>query len=621
MCGIVGFCGFGSELDLQAMGNAINHRGPDGNGVYVDKINNVYLGHRRLSILDIQGGSQPMWNEDGQIGVVFNGEIYNHLDLRKELIAKGHIFKSDHSDTEVLVHGYEEWGHDLPIKINGMFAFAIYDRANSRVFMARDRFGKKPLYYSSNSDVFAFASELTALNKHPNVAKVIDSKSINRYFAYGFIPAPYTLYKDTLKIPGGHWLSFDISTHRLTLKQYWKFSIESPDEIPNNAEEKWSEELRALLSQGVRRRLISDVPLGIFLSGGIDSSAILAFSTAHAQSYKPKTFSIGFNEDSFDESEYAKIVADLFNSEHKHKTLNLETAGELIPQILSKLDEPMGDSSLLPTYLLCKFAREHVTVALGGDGGDELFAGYDTFKALAISKFYQHFIPNPLHKQIRKLADCLLPVSNRNMSLDFKIRRGLRGVSYSEAIWNPVWLGALEPCDLVDLFNQPLSQEELYEEAIQAWNSSNADNIIDKTLEFYTRFYLQDDILTKVDRASMMVSLEVRAPFLDNDVVEFARKIPHQYKYRNGTTKYLLKKALEPILPKNIIYRKKKGFGIPLARWLKTWHEPENCLVSPKPNLAWVSKLWHEHQEGKADHRLFLWCWIVLQYNLNNSVN
>jgi asparagine synthase (glutamine-hydrolysing) len=615
MCGIAGFVGPGSERDLRAMSDALIHRGPDGSGECIDRANGVFLAHRRLAILDIGGGEQPMWNEDGQIGVVFNGEIYNHLDLRRELAARGHVFKSDHSDTEVLVHGYEEWGEDLPLRLNGMFAFAIYDRTARRLFLARDRFGKKPLYYTVASGFIAFASELTALLRHPRVARSLDEVSLRKYFAYGFIPAPNSLYRDVAKLPGGNRLSYDIASGAVRKSPYWQFRIEPADRIPPDPEQSWGEELRALLSQAVKRRLVSDVPLGIFLSGGIDSSAVLAFATKHVPPALIKSFSIGFHEQSFDESAYAQRVASLFGTDHSHGVLDLEQASELIPDLLSRLDEPMGDSSLLPTYLLCEFARKRVTVALGGDGGDELFAGYDPFKALRIAQMYRKVVPGWLHRGLRSLAE-LLPVSERNMGLDFKVKRGLRGVSYPESIWNPVWLGPLEPSELQDLFRKPVRFEEVYDDAIGVWAGSAAENLIDRTLEFYTRFYLQDDILTKVDRASMMVSLEVRAPFLDNDVVEFARRIPHQYKFRGGQTKYLLKRALQGVLPHDIIYRKKKGFGIPLARWLRNWKEPEVALRSPATDTAWVSRRWNDHRNGTTDDRLFLWCWTVLQYHL-----
>jgi asparagine synthase (glutamine-hydrolysing) len=390
--------------------------------------------------------------------------------------------------------------------------------------------------------------------------------------------------------------------------------------VPTNPEQVWCEELRHLLSQAVKRRLTSDVPLGIFLSGGIDSSAVLLFASQHIPPEKNKTFSIGFHEQSYDESMYARRVADLIGSDHYERILDIECAKKLIPDVLARLDEPLGDSSILPTYLLCRFARERVTVALGGDGGDELFAGYDTFKALNIAKWYNKFVPRRLHRGFRSLSE-MLPKSDKNMSLDLKIRRSLRGISYPESVWNPVWLGALEPGEIEELFNEPTSYEELYEEAIHAWTRSTSDNLIDKTLEFYTRFYLQDDILTKADRASMMVSLEVRAPFLDNDVVEFARRIPHHFKYRYGETKYLLKRSLEDFLPRDILYRRKKGFGIPLANWMRKWEQPRFFPDVPCPNPSWISEKWSEHKDGRGDHRQFLWCWISLQHHFSGRVS
>ena len=601
------------------MSNALVHRGPDGAGKYIDPQDPVFLAHRRLAILDIAGGEQPMWNEDRSVVVVFNGEIYNHLELRKELASCGHIFASDHSDTEVLVHGYEQWGDALPERLNGMFAFAIYDLPKRTLFLARDRFGKKPLYYTERQGLFAFASELTALLSHPRTERRLDERSLQKYFAYGFIPAPNCLYRNTAKLPGGYWMTIDVATGKMRRQQYWQFRIEPRSDLPGHPEPTLEEELRALMSQAVKRRLISDVPLGVFLSGGIDSSAIVAFAAQHLPPNRINTFAVGFHEVSFDESGYANRVAKLFGSNHHHEVLDLDKAFELIPQVLAGLDEPMGDSSIVPTYLLSRFARQHVTVALGGDGGDELFAGYDPFKALRPAQHYRNLVPGGLHRTVRTLAD-LLPPSERNMSLEFRIKRALRGVTLPQSVWNPMWMAPLEPRELEQLFQQPIRYEDVFEEAIAAWNSTSANNLIDKTLEYYSRFYLQDDILTKVDRASMMVSLEVRAPFLDNDVVEFARRLPHRFKYRNGHTKYLLKKALAPLLPGDILYRRKKGFGVPLNRWLKRWKDAAQMLPDTGLDQAFVERQWQEHKSGYRDHRLFLWCWIVLQSHRSQAM-
>ena len=619
MCGIAGFAGQGTPDDLTKMARALIHRGPDDEGFHIDRELGVFLAHRRLSIIDIKGGHQPMWSESGAIGVVFNGEIYNHLELRRELVSLGHVFRTDHSDTEVLVHGYEQWGDDLPLRLNGMFAFAIQDKPRRRMFLARDRFGEKPLFYVSARGLFAFASEVDALLQHSGVDRSLDRRALKKYFAYGLIPAPLSIYRAVRKLPAGFALVYDLDTQRATPKEYWRFRIEPPTEIPVQAEDAWAEELRHLLGLAVKRRLVSDVPLGIFLSGGIDSSAILAFANEERPAGSTKTFSIGFTEPSYDESAYARRAAVHFGSDHHEQMLSMESARNLIPDVLRRLDEPMVDSSILPTYLLCRFARERVTVALGGDGGDELFAGYDPFSVLKPAGWYGRVVPRGVHRLLRTLAS-RLPLSNANMSLDFKLRRGLRGVGFEPRLWNPIWLGALEPAEIEELFREPVDIEDLYEEAIGAWESASSTHVVDRTLEFFTRIYLPDDILTKVDRASMMSSMEVRAPFLDNDLVEFVRKLPHWTKYRNGQRKVLLKKALRGLVPDDIIDRKKKGFGIPLVRWLREWGPPPRSRFEESIDPEWVRARWREHVSGQADHRHFLWSWLALGYHLDTVV-
>ncbi len=607
MCGITGFSGQGTDSDLEKMAGALKHRGPDAGGYFVDEKKKIFLGHRRLSIIDINDGVQPMAAPDKKIVIVFNGEIYNHIELRKILEKKGHVFKSDHSDTEVLLHGYREWGFSLPEKLDGMWAFAIYDKEKQILYLSRDRFGKKPLFYSLQNNTFAFASELSSLILHPDIENSISGKSLKKYFAYGYIPAPRSIFKKIFKLNSGHNLIYSISSNTIDIKRYWEFLIEPFENIPDNPEKIWGEELRDLISKAVKKRLISDVPLGIFLSGGIDSSCVAAYAASNMHQGELKTFSISFKEKSFDESEYALKAAKFIKSNHHNELLSLENSQSLLPDIIAKLDEPMGDSSLLPTYLLSRTTRKYVTVALGGDGADELFAGYDPFRALKLAELYLKIIPQPVHKGIRMLCN-LLPVSHKNMSFDFKLKRTLRGLSFSKKLWNPVWLGTLSPDDIADLFNEPLDIENIYSEAIEHWDNCKTDNMIDQTLQFYTRFYLQDDILVKVDRASMMNSLEVRAPFLDKDLVDFVRKIPANYKYRHGQTKYILKKALEPVLPKEILYRSKKGFGIPVGKWLKT----PFFDLAPKtlPELLdsdFIDKANHDHLSNKADNRAFLW--------------
>jgi asparagine synthase (glutamine-hydrolysing) len=616
MCGLAGFVGGGTVADLRAMGAAIVHRGPDGEGIEVDPATGVHLLHRRLAIIDLVGGVQPMWDRERSVGVIFNGEIYNHRELRAGLTARGHVFRTDHSDTEVLVHGYKEWGEELPSKLNGMFAFAIHDRARGRLFLARDRLGKKPLYYCCTPGLFAFASELTALVRHPGVATRVDRTSLKKLFAYGFIPTPRSLYEGIHRLPGGHHMTFELARPgAVQVRKYWEFTIEPPGGIPKNPEAMWGEELRHLLGQAVHRRLMSDVPLGVFLSGGIDSSAVLAFATDLMPKGQVETFSIGFREPSFDESAHARAVAAHFGSIHHEEILSIERARSLVPEVLGRLDEPFGDASIVPTYQLCEFARRRITVALGGDGGDELFAGYDPFKALGVARWYNALVPAWMKGGVRRLAD-LLPVSDANMGLDFRIKRGLRGASLAPRFWNPAWLGPLDPAELAGLFGEPVAVEEIYAEAIQVWESSRATHIVDKTLEFYTRLYLPDDILVKADRASMMVSLEVRSPFLDQDVVEFARYIPHEYKFRHGQTKYLLKAALRGVVPDAVLDRPKKGFGIPLTRWLRSWNDGgfgrAAALVG---NPAWTAAILREHKAGKRDNRLALWCLLALEHH------
>ncbi len=615
MCGLAGFAGHGSERTLQRMTDALVHRGPDGAGVFADPARQVFLGHRRLSIIDIEGGQQPMWNADQTIGVIYNGEIYNHRALRTELEALGHRFRSSHSDTEVLVHGYAEWGDGLPERLNGMFAFVVYDVRAGQLFLARDRFGEKPLYYSQQSGVFAFASEMAALLEHEAVSRELDQTSLQKLFAWGYLPAPNALYQGCRKLPGGHFARFDLAGGELTVTPYWRFEL-MPDEALGDAQEAGlAEELRHLIYQAVERRLIADVPLGLFLSGGLDSSSVLAGAAAAMGDDRPETFCIGFEDPSYDESGHARAMARHFGSDHREQVLDFQRAQAEIPHVLKRMREPIGDASILPTYLLSRFTREHVTVALSGDGGDELLAGYDPFKALASARVYQALVPGALHQGIRKLAD-LMPRSQANMSLDFKVRRTLRGLSYAEGAWNPAWMSPLEPEEIREVFEAPLTTDELYAEALELWERRPEASLVDRSLEFFTRFYLPDDILTKVDRASMMVSLETRAVFLDNDLVDFCQRLPHRFKFRNGEGKYLLKKAMAGVLPEAILQRPKKGFGIPLMRWLRELPDLARPVALPGMRGTYVDNAWRAHRGGKADHRLFLWQWLAVQYGL-----
>jgi asparagine synthase (glutamine-hydrolysing) len=609
MCGIAGFVGAGSLDDIRAMTSAIAHRGPDGEGAYHDPEWPVFLGHRRLAIVDLAHGEQPMWDADGEVGVVFNGEIYNHAELRAELQQAGHRFQTDHSDTEVLVHGWKEWGRELPGRLNGMFAFAIWDRRTKRMFLARDRFGEKPLYWGLSGGTFLFASELAALRGHAGFEPQIDPLALAKYFAYGFIPAPNALYKGCAKLPAGHWLELDVTSGERRTGAYWRFSVEPVPSPPG--EDEAAEELQGLIRTATRIRLMSDVPLGVFLSGGVDSSAIAHFA---AQEQPISTFSIGFAEKSFDESPHARRMAAHLGSDHHEQMLTTDEARALAGEVLSRLDEPMSDPSILPTYLLSRFTARHVKVALSGDGGDELFAGYDTFAAIGPAGHYNRLVPGPLHRMLAGAVE-LMPKSSRNMSLDFKLRRALAGAAARPSEWNPRWLGPLSPEAIGHVLNTNFTAEELYSEAIEAWDGASSPDPIDRTLEFYTRFYLQDDILTKVDRASMMNGLETRAVFLDPDIAEFVRKLPSDFKFRRGMRKRLLKRSLAGLVPDDILHRAKKGFGIPIKDWLRDMPPAGPAAAAPGANMQAVSAMSAAHMAGKADHRLFLWAWCVLQHH------
>ncbi len=611
MCGIAGLAGANDRNALERMTRALRHRGPDAEGFFQDEAGGVGLGHTRLSILDHSGGSQPMVTADGQLVVVFNGEIYNHREIRARLIEKGHRFRTDHSDTEVLLHGYRQWGRDLPEKLNGMWAFAIFDHAAGEFFLSRDRFGQKPLYYAFRNGRFAFASELTALVEHGGLAVSISPQGLRKYFGYGFIPAPHTFYDRVLKLPAGCNLRVDTSDLSHSVTCYWDY-LPEPVPVPGpTQEEEWCEQLRELLRQAVGRRLEADVPLGVFLSGGIDSGSVTACAAeALGSGGSLRTFSIGFDESSFDETPYFERVARRFGTLHQSSTVSQRVIRERWASMVAGMDEPMGDCSFLPTYILCEETRRQVTVALGGDGADELFAGYDPFRALRWADWYARLAPRPVHAGIRMAAG-LLPVSFRNFSLEFRIKKTLQGLGFPRRLWNPVWLSPLEPREIGELLGTPVDPEDLYSEAIACWEGCAADSLVDRTIQFFIKLYLQDDILTKVDRAGMLHSLEVRSPFLDIDLVNFVRRLPWQVKCRRGCTKYLLKKALEPMLPKDVIHRPKKGFGVPLAEWFRNWEFDLEGLPA-EIDRAEVRRRIAEHRAKRRNDRLFLWNTVLL---------
>ena len=615
MCGIAGFTGSGARGDLERMVHAIAHRGPDGSGAHIDEEHAVFLGHLRLSIIDIADGAQPMANEDGSTVVVFNGEIYNHAELRKELEAAGQTFKTNHSDTEVLVRGYDQWGEGFVERIEGMFALALYDRRRRRLLLIRDRFGEKPLFYAATKDGLAFASELSALRAHPLVASAaLDPAALRKFFAYSFLPGSVTPYRGVHRLQPGMLLRYDIGTAELVTRRYWRFAIEN-GQRPAGSHQDWADEVGSLLRQAVSSRLQSDVPLGVFLSGGVDSSAVATLASDLIAPARLSTFSIGFDEPSFDETQFAATAAQSIGSLHHLESCRIGDMLTRMPQIVARMrGDPLGDPSILPTFLLCEEASRHVKVALSGDGADELFGGYDPFKALALARAYRNMVPRPMHKALMLLA-ARLPPSEANMSFDFKLNRALRGVNHEPRLWNPIWLGGLAPDELSRVFDGRVDLEDVYSEAIELWDNSRSESDVDRTLEFYTNLYLPDDILVKTDRASMLNGLEVRTPFLHLGLVDYVRRLPHDVKYRKGVTKWILKETLRRVLPDSIISRKKKGFGVPVAKWLRaTSFQTLKKIdgIDDTQFARWCAA----HRQRRTDHRAALWCRLILEHSV-----
>jgi len=494
MCGITGYLGQGNEEILRGMTDSLKHRGPDDKGFYFNE--NIGLGHRRLSIIDLETGHQPITNEDKTIQLIFNGEIYNYQELRKKLINQGHKF-STQTDTEVMVHLYEEKGEDFLKELNGMFTLALWDEKKKKLILARDRMGQKPLYYSLINNTLVFGSELKALFHHPLIKKEIDFDSLNKYLIYEYVPTPQTIIKGVNKLEPGHFLVYQ--NNQLKKFPYWNIQF---NQLGNKKD--YLTKFEELLEDSVKRRLISDVPLGIFLSGGIDSSTIAYYAQKNSNQ-KIKTFSIGFEDKSFDESDYANQVAKFLKTEHYHQNFTSNDLLNSINQIAKINDEPFADASIIPTYLLSKFTRESVTVALSGDGGDELLAGYPTFQALKFAKAY-HRIPNLFRKVIRKAAN-LLPVSHDNFSFDFKVKKTLSGYEYPLEIQNQIWLGAFTPQENKNIFSSEISNQidfnQSFSETNQFIEQTKKESLENRIIYLYLKQYLSDDILTKADRASM----------------------------------------------------------------------------------------------------------------------
>jgi asparagine synthase (glutamine-hydrolysing) len=492
-----------------------------------------------------------------------------------------------------------------------MFAVGLVDQRQDLLVLARDRFGEKPLYFTQQAGVFAFASEIGALRWHPALRFEFDARAVQKFLACGFLAAPQTVFRDIHKIPAGGILSFRRDAARPTIRRYWEFLLEPRPDGARRDERAVLDEFQQHLHRAVQRRLMSDVPLGVFLSGGLDSSAVLQAAVRARNGSPVRTFTIGFAERSFDETAYAAEVAGRCQAEHHVQCLSMAGALELVDHVLGRMDEPIADPSILPTFLLSRFTREHVTVALSGDGGDELLAGYDPFRALPLARAFACVLPPATARLLGRMAE-YLPKSDRNMSFDLKVRRMLAGLTHPVAMWNPVWIGPVAPGVIARLFDDPLPPEELYAEPVALWNRSADLSVPERTLEFFTRFYLTENILLKVDRAAMMNSLESRAVFLDNDLVDFCRHLPYRFKYARGQTKVILRRSLHATLPRRITSRGKKGFGIPLSAWLRAM--PAERFRADLPGLRSnvVDELHREHQTRRADHRGALWCLLSL---------
>jgi asparagine synthase (glutamine-hydrolysing) len=623
MCGITGWANLdshtpplegGREL-LHAMCERMVHRGPDSDGFYLTT--GIALGMRRLAIIDLVTGEQPVFNEDRSVAVVLNGEIYNYRELRAELEKRGHTFQSA-SDTEVLPHLYEEYGDAMVQELNGMFAFALWDSRRRRLLIARDRFGEKPLYWGIFNKTLLFASEPKVLLAHPAVKPSLNLQALRQYLSFDYVPAPMSIYDGINKLPAAHKLVLEDG--RIDVERYWCLSYKTSEPIPSENEA--ADRLRELMADAVRMRLVSDVPLGVLLSGGIDSSTVAALAV-RASSEAVKTFSISFAEASFDESAYARGVAKFLGTDHHEERLSANLAANLVSEIGAWMDEPFSDPSLVPTYLLSRFTRKHVTVALGGDGGDELFAGYSMYAGLRWAEFYKR-VPRVVRAGVVEPIVRLLPVKTKNLSFDYKALRFVTGAKYDTVARHHVWFGSFTPEEQMALLTPEAlakTDSEIYAQARQIAEECDSDDLVTRMQSVDTRLYLAEDILTKVDRASMAVSLEVRAPFLDPRVAEFAASLPYQYKLRGQKTKYILKKAVHGMLPSFVTKRGKKGFGVPVAEWLKVKLRPlARDLLSPERvrragvfNPSYIARLQDEHEKGIANHRKLLWTLLMFE--------
>ncbi len=616
MCGIAGIFEWERREEMSrefvhGMNEAQKHRGPDDEGIFTGP--GIGLGHRRLSIIDVAGGHQPMSNEDGTIWVLLNGEIYNYTELRQELLGRGHQFVT-RSDTEAIVHMYEDVGEELFSRLRGMFAIAIWDSRQRKVVLGRDRVGKKPLFYAANGGRVLFGSELKALLAADDIPRTIDPQALSDYLAYGYVPAPKTIYKAVRKVQPGHYVV--ASAREVKETQYWDISFAHTEE---RTEEEWCEILRHELCEATRVRLMSEVPLGAFLSGGVDSSSVVAMMS-HLQKRPVTTCSIGFGHEAYDEVEYARKIAKLFNTDHHEQTVRADAAS-IIDKLVWHYDEPFADSSAIPTYYVSKAAREHVTVALGGDGGDESLAGYRRYKFDYFENQFRRFVPPWMRRTVFGPLGRWYPglawaprVFRAKATLQSLSRDPLEGYVNSVSAFRSEQRKLAFTGD----FRRELAGYDPMEVMRYHYHRSGSDDLLSRVQYLDIKTYLPDDILTKVDRASMAVSLEVRAPLLDHKFMERVATMPSHLKLRNATGKYIFKKALEKVLPRDILYRSKQGFAIPLEHWLRGELKEmayETIFSSPDGYLEpkYLRKLWDQHQKGLYDRTGHLWLVFIFR--------
>ncbi|MGD0269082.1 MAG: asparagine synthase (glutamine-hydrolyzing) [Candidatus Sulfotelmatobacter sp.] len=615
MCGIAGIVRTASDgrveaATIQRMCQAMVHRGPDDEGIFVKE--GVGFGMRRLSIIDLAGGHQPVFNEDRSVWVVFNGEIYNFLELRTELQSRGHRF-STHSDTEVIVHLYEEMGRDCVQKLRGMFAFALYDERLRKVLIARDRMGQKPLHYAFDGRQLLFGSEIKAIHAiSPELAQV-DRQALRQYVQFGYVPDPATAFLEIKKLPPAHLL--ELEKGKLAISQYWslpEYGTHSPA-----SEEECLEELESRLAEAVKMRLIADVPLGAFLSGGADSSTIVALM-ARCSSRPVKTFSIGFRQKDFDETGYARIVAEKFGTEHHELILEPDVVNS-VETLTHSLEEPFGDPSVLPTYYVSCLARQHVTVALSGDAGDELFAGYDRYRVSLRDRSFR-WIPEWARRSYREHIHKLIPQGTRGRSLSYSISLPWQERYLEDISMQPV---QREMALFSDDFMVPAAGEadplELFRGYIE---DAPARDPLSRLLYLDSKTYLPADILTKVDRMSMLASLEARAPMVDHVFVEWVTGLTAEWKMRGREQKYILRKLAERVgVPREVLYRPKQGFALPLVHW--TRHELKDLiqtvLLEPRTlqrgylNPSGVRRLLNEHFDKRRNYAGRIWRLLMFE--------